>query len=218
MRKVVTIICAIGIMASLCACSSTTLSGSWKSPDYRGQIRKPYIIGVAKNEMTRRLFEDQFAQELQGYGINAMSSYKDLSDLQNADKGVIAARVKKNGADSVLITRMTGKRTEETVTPGRISGYETGPRYGYPRPTPYAPAPYYRSMGSYYDRRYEMTYEPATVTQFQVATIEANLYEAGSGNLIWSAELETVIEGSTQKLVTDFIKTVTKDLRQQGVL
>lgn len=218
MRKLASTIFIAGIITALSACSSTTLSGSWKSPDYRGQIRKPYIIGVAKNEMTRRLFEDQFAQELQGYGINAMSSYKDLSDIQNAGKDVIDVRVKKNGADSVLITRMTGKRTEETVTPGRITGYETGPRYGYPRPTPYAPAPYYRSMGSYYDRRYEATYEPATITQYQVATIEANLYEAGSGNLIWSAELETVIEGNTQKLVTDFIKTVTGDLRQQGLL
>lgn len=213
--KILFKVLAAGAIALLVACSSTTLSGSWKSPDYRGQIHKTYIVGVAKNETTRRMFEDQFAQELQTYGVTGVSSYKDIPDSQNASQETISARVNKSGADSVLMTRVTGKRTEEVVTPGRISGYDTGPRYG---GYPYSPSPYYRNWGSYYDRRFEATYEPATVTQFQVATIEANLYDATSGNLIWSAQLDTIIEDNIQKLVGDFIKTVTKDLRQQGLI
>lgn len=206
------------VTALLFACSSTTLSGSWTSPEFRGQIHKTYIVGVGKNETTRRMFEDQFAAELQLYGVTGISSYKDLADPQNAGKEIIAGQVDKHGADSVLITRMTGKRTEEVVTPGRISGYESAPGYAFPHAAPYAPAPYYRNWGSYYDRRFEATYEPATVTRFQVATIEANLYEAKSGDLIWSAQLDTILDGNTQKLVADFIKTVTRDLHQQGLL
>jgi hypothetical protein len=103
------------------------------------------------------------------------------------------------------------------VNPGRISGYGLGSRYGYYHP--YSPAPYHRNWGRYYDRCcFELTYEPATITQFEVATIEANLYEASSGELIWSAQLETVVESNLQKLVTDFATTVTEDLHRQGLL
>lgn len=63
-----------------------------------------------------------------------------------------------------------------------------------------------------------MTYEPATISKFQVITIESNLYDAASGELIWSARLETVMEGTMQSMIRDFIKVVTKDLLNQGVI
>lgn len=200
----------------LAACASTTVTGSWKNPEYSGLPRNIYIVGISKQDTNRRIFEDEFSRQLQGYGVTGISSYKDLAEPQNATKEAIADRVIKNGADSVLMTRIIGKRTEEVVTPGRISGYETGPNYAYPRP--YYPDPYYRDWGNYYDRRFEATYEPPIVTQFQVVTIEANLYDAKSGALIWSAQLETVVEASTQELIADFVTTVTKDLRKQGLL
>ena len=200
------------------ACTSTAVTGSWKNPDYSGTPRQVYIVGVSKQVTGRRIFEDEFRRQLQAYGVTGIASYKDLADPQNATKEAIAERVRKSGADSVLMARMIGKRTEEVVNPGRISGYETGPSYAYPNPRYYAPAPYYRDWGSYYDRRFEATYEPPTVTEFQVVTIEANLYDVKSGELIWSAQLDTVVEANTQKLITDFVTTVTKDLRQQGLL
>jgi hypothetical protein len=195
----------------LAACSSTTLSGSWKNPDYRGQIHKVYIVGIAKNELNRRIFEDEFSQQLLAQGVTGIASYKDLPSSADADQRVVSERVSANKADSVLMTRLVGKRTEEVVTPGYVSGYSSGPGG-------FAPAPYYRNWGSYYDRRFEAVYEPPTVSQFEIATIEANLYDARSGELIWSAQLETVIESNIQKLMADFVQTVMKDLRQQGVL
>ena len=198
------------------ACSSTTVTGSWKSPDYSGTVRKVYVVGIVKQDLMRRIFEDEFVRQLQGYGVSGIASYKDLTDVQQAGKEQVGEHVISHGADSVLMTRMVAKRTEEVVNPGRISAYETGPRYGYPRA--YAPDPYYRNWGSYYERRFEATYEPPTVTQFEVVTIEANLYDAKSGELIWAAQLDTVVEASTQQLITDFIETVSKDLRQNGLL
>lgn len=191
------------------ACSTSSLSGSWKNPDYRGHLGKVYVIGVSRQEINRRLFEDVFNQSLRDQGVVGISSYK---DLPSADIGqqAVAERVRANGADSVLMARMIGKRTDEVVTPGRITGYSSGP-YGY------SPNPYYRSWGSYYERRYEATYEPPTVTQYQVATIEANLYDVKTGELIWSAQLETVVDANLQKLIKDFVKTVVTDLKQQGL-
>ena len=121
-----------------------------------------------------------------------------------------------NGADSVLLTRIIGKRTEEVVNPGHVTIYDNSPRY-YGRNS-YYPRPYYRNYNSYYDRRYGMTYEPATVSPFQVVTLESNLYDTASNELIWSAQLETIIEGNIDTLINDFIQTVTKDLKEQGLI
>lgn len=207
---------AIVVMLSLLACSSTTVTGSWKNPDFAGEIRKVYIVGISKQELHRRIFEDEFGRQLEKQGATGIVSYRDLAEPQNATKEMIAERVTKNGADSVLLTRMVGQRTEEVVTPGRISNYSAWPYYGYGRP--YYPAPYYRNWRSYYDRCCEMIYEPPTITQYLVVTIEANLYEAKSGELIWSAQLETVVESNIQNLIGDFATTVTEELRRQGLL
>ena len=196
------------------ACSSTTVTGSWKDPDWAGTLRKVYIVAVAKQDTARRIFEDEFSRKLLALGVTGIPSYRDLAEVQQADKDRINARVKQQGADSVLITRIIGKRTEEVVTPGRISTYGSGPR----GPYPYSPDPYYRYWGSYYDRSYETIYEPAKVTQLQVVTIEANLYEAKSGELIWAAQFDTVLETNQQAMISDFIEAVTKDLRRQGIL
>ena len=114
------------------------------------------------------------------------------------------------------MTRIIDKRTEEVVNPGRVTGYRTRhPYYGY---RDYYPRPYYRHYRDYYDRRYEMVYEPATITRYKVITLESNLYDAETGNLIWSAQLETVMEGTMQSMIRDYIEVVTKDLVNQGVI
>jgi hypothetical protein len=36
--------------------------------------------------------------------------------------------------------------------------------------------------------------------------------------MIWSGQLETVIEGSFDKMVQDFVNTVSKDLIEKGII
>jgi len=201
----------------LAGCSSTTISGSWKNPDFTGKISKVYVVGISKQETMRRLYEDEFRNELQAYGVTGISSYRDLPNAAGTSKATISAKVQENGADSVLLATATGKRTEEVVNPGRITSYDTNP-YGRRDYHRYSPQPYYRDYGSYYSRSREITYEPATVSRFEVITIEANLYDAATAELIWSAQLETIVEQNSEKLIKDFIKTVTKELNDQGLI
>ncbi len=212
-------LCSLTLLLLTCllsACSSTTLTGSWRSPDHLNATKKVYIVGVSKQETHRRIFEDEFGKELQMYGVKTVSSYRDLKNIQDTDQKEILEIVKNNGADTLLMTRILSDRTEEVVTPGRISGYSSSPVY-YDRRS-YNPRPYYRNYSDYYNRRYEMTYEPASVSRFKVITLESNLYDAATGELIWSAQLETVMEGTMQTMIRDFIKVVTKDLLDQGVI
>lgn len=196
-------------------CSSTFVTGSWKNPEYTGKIQKVYIVGVAKQDTTRRIFEDELRRQLQPYGVTGVASYHKMPTNKETDKAAIETNAKAEGADAVMITRAVGKRTEQVVNPGRVSGYDYGPRYGRGG---YYPDPYYRNYGSYYSRSYDIVYEPATVSNFEVVTLEANLYNVANEELIWSAQLETVVESGIEKLITDFVTTVTKDLKEQGLL
>lgn len=195
----------------LVGCSSTVVTGSWKDPSYSGQVKKIYVVGIAKQETTRRIFEDEFRKQLASFGVTGISSYKDLPTSAEVNKEVIEAKIRANGADSVLLARAIGKRTEEVVNPGRVTSYDTGPRG-------YYPDPYYRNYGNYYARSRDIVYQPATVSQFEVVTIEANLYNAANAELIWSAQLETIVEENLDKLLADFIETVTKDLKAKGLI
>ena len=213
-RIVLLVLITAGML--LGACSSTRITGSWKNPDFTGKVEKVYIVGIAKQETTRRIFEDGFSKELAALGATGMPSYGDLEINQETSQDVIAGRIKANGADSVLMARAISSRTEQVVNPGYVSGPAYGPGYagrGY-----YYPDPYYRDYGGYYARSYDIVYQPATVSEFKVVTIEANLYSAASGELIWSAQLETVVEANLTTLINDFIKVVTKDLRDNGLL
>lgn len=198
----------------LAGCSSTKLTGSWKDPEYNRRIDRVYIIGVSKQKMHRRLLEDEFASHLLAYGVTSFPSYKDLPNSDEADRAMIDRKLRANHADTLLITRVLDQRTEKVVHPGYAT-YRSRPYYGY---RDYYPAPYYRNYWSYYDRRYDMIYTPATVSRYQVITAECNLYDAKTGDLIWAAQLETVVENNFQKRMSDFVERVTKDLSEQGLL
>lgn len=203
------------IAVTLAGCSSTTLSGSWRSPDYLAPVTKIYIVGISKQETRRRVFEDEFGVALQAHGVQTVSSYKDLKSQEVEDLNLIKKKVKASGADALLMTRLLGQRSEEVTQPARVAGYLSRPYYDW---GDYRPEAHYHYDLNYYARRYEMIYEPATISRVQVGILECNLYDTASGELIWSAQLETVLEGSLQKLIRDFIQVVIKDLLDQAVI
>lgn len=198
----------------LVGCSSTQMTGSWKDPDYSRRADRVYIIGISSQELNRRFFEDKFAEYLESYGVTSFVSYRDIQDVENVEKATIAKQVEAHRAETLLITRVVSKRTEKVVTPG-YSSYRAWPYYGPPH---YSPAPYYHNYWSYFDHRYDMLYVPRTVSRYEVVTAECNLYETGSGELIWAAQLETVVDKNYQEKITEFVETVIEGMSQDGLL
>lgn len=199
------------------ACSSTTMSGSWSSPDYKGKIENVYIIGISKNEINRRIFEDTFGRQLASHGVKTVSSYNDLPANKEANREDILKAMTDNGCDSVLLTKLVSQRTETVTSPGYVSGYSSGPYYGgrrggYSRPS------YYNRWGSYYNRSYDVVYQPPTTTEFLILTVESVLYDLHTEEMVWSAQLETVHEGNIEKMFQDFVKEVTTDLEKNGLI
>jgi hypothetical protein len=59
--------------------------------------------------------------------------------------------------------------------------------------------------------------EPS-VTSFVALTVESVLYDLRSEELIWSAQLETDLEGNIEKMIQKYVDEVAKDLKKKGFI
>lgn len=184
------------------ACATTQVTAVWKDPSYQTRPDKIMVIGVAKNPLNRRLFEDEFAAQLRTRGMDAIASYTVISDKQQEDQAAIAAKVAELGADAVLITRMVSKKTVHVYVPG----------------TAYYPPPFYDTWPDYYGYGYRYMYSPGYIAEDEYAIIETNLYETGNDKLIWAASSETGLNGSDQNLIKSYIGIMVETMAGNGLL
>ena len=207
----------VGLLAT--ACAGTKTSESWSDQNYKGKIKNVYIIGIAKNELNRMTFEDTFESQLISDGVKAISSYKDnLPTNQAIDREDIIQRMRTNNCDSILLTRLvrqrkvaslSGGRGSYNYTPGTYSGDLTFHRL--PKNS------HYNSWNNYYNYG-RMNYVPPLTFDSVILTVESVLYDLQTEELIWSAQLETRLEGNIEKMMRTFVDEVTKDLKGKGLI
>ena len=184
------------------ACATTQINAIWKDPSYQTRPAKIMVIGVAKNPLNRRLFEDEFALQLKTRGTEAIASYTVLPDKQQDDQVAIAAKVKELKADSVLVTRLVSKKTLQVYVPG----------------TAYFPPPYYGTWPDYYGYGYRYMYSPGYIAENEYAIMETNLYETGKDKLVWAASSETLINDSDKSLIKSYIDIMVGTMVESGLL
>ena len=183
-------------------CATTQVLSVWKDPSYQAHPAKVMVIGVAKNPIYRRMFEDEFTQQIKAHGSEAIASYSVLSDKLQEDQGAIAAKVKELGVDTVLITRMVSSKTVQYYVPGSA----------------YYPPPYYGTWPDYYGYGYRYMYSPGYIAEDEYAMIETNLYETVSDKLVWAATSEVSISHPDQKLIKSYIDVMVNSMAGNGLL
>jgi len=192
----------IGLLVTACAGSGTKTTDIWSNQRYTGEIKKVYIIGLAKDDPNRMLFEDAFENRLTSEGVKAISSYKDLLPInQKLDRQDIIRRMRNNDCDSVLLTRLVGQRKVGSISGGRgsptvTSGSNLGQQgtsfHGLPAGTPEG---HYGSWYRYYNFGRVQFLAPTSYDKV-ILTVESVLYDLQTEEMIWSAQLETRLEGN----------------------
>jgi len=192
-------------------CSSTEMAGTWRDPNVKsGSVKKVFVIGVAEDQLNRRLVEDQFAAKLGTLGARGIVSYNHFSETElRDDRDAVLAKVRELGCDAVMVTMATGSRTETVVTPAQTYGTSYRNRY-------YPSNRARRGWDDYYRSSFQITHQPATTNQFRVITVESNLYTLDK-KLIWSAQAETVVDKPVGELIPEFVDEVGKDLGASGL-
>jgi hypothetical protein len=184
------------------ACSTTTPTSEWKKPGYQGGYFDSFaIVGVSANTSAKRHYEDLFAETLRGKGVTAFTSYSLLSDSIEPSAESLEGPLKERNVDAVVTAHMVGTDVKTVSHPPR---WEAVPSY-------------YGSYGRYYGY-YRQVYRPGYTSQHQYSTLETNLYNAKTGELLWTMRTESVDPSSTKSLIQELVNLSVDKLKANGFL
>lgn len=191
---------ALGLAAvALAACQTTSIKSAWFDPGYTGgPMKKIVVVGVGGNVVNRRVFEDVFAQKLRAAGVEGIPGYTVIQDDARAAEAPFAAAVEKTGAQGALMVRLLGVDTKTQVHTTMIAGgFGWGPHGGM-----YGPGWY-----------------PVTeVNQYDIATVEASLYDVRTRRLVWAATTETLNPTSVERETPGYADLVIGQLAARGAI
>ena len=187
------------------SCATTKITETWKDDGYRGApFSDLFVIGVAKEEKTRRSFENKFVEKLKAAGIQAVASSSVMESDQKIEKAAILAAIEKLDIDAVLVTRLVSLKEEEIRSPA------TG-EYG-------GPGDYHGRYYGDYGTAYGYSRQPTQYTTSVRVGLETKLYDAGTEKLIWAATSKTANPKSNIKLFEAVIEALVRDLKKNKLL
>jgi hypothetical protein len=187
----------------LSACATTKFTGVWTNENYKGgPIKSIMVVGVAKNERNRNIFETAVAKAFSEQGVRAVTSVKTLDGKKPSKENVIEA-AKANQIQAVLVTRLVGVTEEQVYNP----------------PTAYAaPYPYYYRWNSYYPHMYDYVGSPGYYTTYQNVHLETNIYDVTGKQLIWSAASETFNPEDVNDVVNELAEKFVEQLKSDKLI
>jgi len=193
----------LGLVLAACT-PSTSLRSAWYDSGFGGgPFKRILVVGVTGNLTDRRVFDDLFAKALNDVGVQGIPGYQFIDNAGTATAEAFDAGVAKSGADGLLLVRLLGVDTRTQVTTTMVPA-RSGPAFG-PR-GPWAPA-----WGPVW-------YTVPDIRQFQVANVEATLFETRDHQPIWSATTETMSPGSVAAETPGFAKLIIGQLTARGLI
>lgn len=194
-------------LSALGACqkTTTTIPLSWRNPAYEnGGFEKLFVIGVGKDDGTRRLFEDRFARAIALEGAAAQASWGHLPQSERLSAKQIRGAIDGDDFDGVLITRLLGiNQSEEYVPPSTHTVPTTYYGYGY---------------YGYYGTSYEIVHQPGYYKTNTTFRLETNLYSVATGDLVWSGQSDTVNPESITDVIDSMTSAVAKKLKAEKLI
>ena len=194
---------AMCFVALLTACQTTSIQSAWFDTSYRGgAFRKVVVIASDGTTADSRVFEDIFVQQLQAAGITAVPGYTTVPPDARRAEAPFAQAVAATGADGVIIVRLLRVDTKTQVSTMMMPGPMMGPWGGF-----YGPGFY---GGGFY--------AVPDVTQYDVASVETNVYSVATHSLVWAATTQTVNPTTVAKEAPNYANLIIAQLRSRGLL
>ena len=190
---------SIMLLFFLTSCASTKVTGEWKDPDFSSQkFKKILVLGVAKQPAQRKLYEDEFVQQLEAKGTKAIASHTLIPHDEMREKEKIVQNIEGQGIDGVIITRL--RNLKEKAPIGRQRNMHV----------------YYSDIFSYvsiYD-----TPGTSGQTYQQKYSLESKLYDAKTEKPVFSLFSDTVAQDDVAKRLDSYIKTVVNKLVENNLI
>lgn len=197
----------------LFSCSGATrITGSWVNPEMQPvtqNYNNIFVAAMAKNVTARSQTENALAAELARHNKHALKSIDHFTTgFQDAlpSREEILQKINNAGADAILTTSLLRTQSETRYVRGAVR-YAPVPSYGW-----------YRGFYAYYAHWHPMVYDPGYYVTDKTYFVEANLYDARSEKLLWSAQTETVDPGSLDRFLKDYPGKIVTRMMRDGVL
>ncbi len=191
----------------LAACQTTSIQSAWFDPSFTGgPMKKIDVVGIGTNLTDRRVFEDIFAQKLRDAGVDGVAGYTVIPDEARAAQQPFTDAVVRTGAQGLLVVRLLGVDTRTQVSTTMVS---TGPMWGGPG----------MWGGGWGGGPWGPSMVPVQqISQYDLATVEATLFEVKTGRAIWSATTQTINPNSVQQETPNFAALIISQLAGHGII
>lgn len=190
------------------SCStSTKVVGTWKKSEEKTyDFSKIVILGIAHDAATRKVFEVAIEERMLADGYVAEGALDFLPPNANED----------NISPELVTAFFTSAKVDAVMT---ISLLEVDDSRRYVPGTVFF-LPYYNTYTFYdhYMEYYDFVYVPGFYTGELDVFLEANLFDFKTGDLIWSAQTETMDLNSISEIANSFSDVLVDDLLNSKVL
>lgn len=220
MKKLV-LWCIPAMMLVAAGCSTSRLTTSWAAPQavQNGRhFNKVLVLGLLsnKNRAAKVDMENALARNLRAINVNAVTA----TDLYGpfAFKGMnerqVLRRLRSEDIDGVITIALIDKNTSLNYSYGGYYPYFWGYYSFY---APYMWGGYPWGGGGYYYNSTAYSFETNLYDMhMQVNRDENDL--SNTGNLLYSAQSESVDPDSPEQLGYDFAKSLARDLKAKNIL
>ena len=189
------------VTLTLSGCSTATpIVSEWRNPAYAsGPFKRIMVGGPSGQTSVRRNFEDEFVVQLRAAGVDAMASYRYLSEDERIDENKLKQAAHKARADAVLFVRSV--KTEQKTNYGT-----TFPNVGF--------GIFGSNVGASWSGL-PATSGPYRYTEY---TSETALYEVAKNELVWTGTTKTAEPENVQTAIKSYVEAVMKALDAQNLL
>lgn len=187
---------------ALSGCASVSLLHSAKDPAVTAkQYKKLIVVGIAERPQMRQIFEEVFAGKVQEGGAVGIASYTITGVNDKLSRDAVVAAVKKTGADGVVTTRIVGSSKKSDTRTGFVM-VDRGVVSFYGASVSYA----------------AFVHQPVDVITSTQVSIETNLFDVGTGMMVWSGTSAAVNPEGIITISAHVADIAIKALKKDGLL
>ena len=182
----------------LSACAANRPAMEWRDEGFSAALDNILIIAAIERSTRRRVYEDEFVEALAGLNVEATPSYELMTTSMTISRETVEAAIKRQDIDAVLVTRLLGVKEKEVYHP----------------PTYYD---HHRSYHRYYMHALEND-NRAYYRRFKILTLETNIYDAATKELVWSMQSESIEPSIPRNLIEEQINLTIRTLQARGLI
>jgi len=182
------------------ACASTGPIGEWRKEGFADALNDILVIGVTSRSTRRRVFEDKFVEEFAALGVNATPSYQLIESSMYLSRDLVEKAIQGRNLGAVLLTRLVAIKEAAVYQPPDDQNEDEDLTYF-----------------TFYDKAFHQQ-DRGTTARYGVVTLETNLYDTQSGELVWSMQSQAIEASQPRHILEEYIALATKTLAKRGLI